>query len=156
MHTDASNSSIKSLHSFSGVGIAAPSDHDTVSRATVGTVEGGLSHRCLNARSHFPVRVSGAPSLSSSDLLSHIVPLKCRRSGQWKTEGVWRHHGSRIDVMLTPWLHVLWLVMTTHVTVRRLHSTGCKGSFVQRIMLGGRQSKIAGGKQGNVSDDGLL
>jgi hypothetical protein len=31
-----------------------------------------------------------------------------------------------------------------------------QGSFVQRIMVCGRESKIAGRKQGNVSDDGLL
>ena len=116
----------KGSASLGGVRIAGSSDHDSVSRPTVGTVEGSLT--CyLNATSHFPLRLSGAPTLSSPDLLSHLVPLKYRRSEQWKTEGVWRHHGSRIDVMLTPWLHVLWLVMTTHLIARRLHSTGCKG-----------------------------
>lgn len=39
----------KGSASLGGVGIAAPSDHDTVSRPTARIVEGGLSHRYLNA-----------------------------------------------------------------------------------------------------------
>jgi len=53
----------KGSASLGGVGIAGPSDHYSVSRPTVGTVEGSFT--CyLNATSHFPLRVSGAPSLS--------------------------------------------------------------------------------------------